>query len=215
DVEYQPSFSLTDQYGFVNYQPCNPTFGGGDLFLMDPEFISGGTAPFEFYEIRNGSRYQPINISYAVATPRDSIQIEVEDANGCSAFTTIYIPFGDFPEIEEVIIPTNCPMDDNVISVTFEHSGLSDFGDTWEVSISKAGIPLDVISTNNNFIALSNGAGEYEVTLTFINNPVCSTTFHFNQEIYPNLGPLAISTSTTDQCGDNLGELLIDISGGY
>jgi hypothetical protein len=61
-VQSEASYTLSQTgYEITDPQPCHRRTGG-KLKINEEDFVQGGIAPYTYYEIRNGVRYQQLDI---------------------------------------------------------------------------------------------------------------------------------------------------------
>jgi gliding motility-associated-like protein len=159
---------------------------------------SGGTQPLQF-SIDNGSTFQPVN-SFTNLNA-GSYQLLVQDANGCSASSSVNVASAPSPVISNVAVtPITCSGTNNgAITVT-----VSGGSNPLQFSIDN-GVTFQ---SSNNFASLT--GGNYQVMVTDANGCSVSASATLSQP-----APVSISATTGNaNCNQADGSVTISASGG-
>jgi hypothetical protein len=201
--------TLTDDYSVVSGMRCDRR-NGGSLDLSSSSFIANGVGPYILEEIRNGVEYQTFDLSYNVFG-YDSILLRVTDSRGCTAYKNLIIPY-DFPEIDGIAKHDVCTSQDNGIIELHLSQEITNNNDVEIVSNFNDG-PDEIYSPYDGLVV--GPPGMYKFYIRNKDNHACrSTTLMEEIKDLSSDPPLVRNLVTSNQCGNQLGSLTVNVSQG-
>ncbi len=159
---------------------------------------TGGTSPYSFSN-DNGSTFQPQNIFSGLAG--GTYQMIIQDANGCTASSTINVPSAPSPVIN------------NVTATPISCSGLTN--GSINVTVTGGSAPLQfsidngtTFQSGNNFSNLT--GGNYQIIIQDANGCTATAATSVSQP-----SPISLSAATTNaNCNQADGSITVSASGG-